>query len=50
VLDASFGAAFFPADGTTSDELLAAADHRMYQLKAEQKAGILRMKQRSSGA
>jgi diguanylate cyclase (GGDEF)-like protein len=50
VLDASFGAAFFPADGTTSDELLAAADHRMYQLKAEQKAGILRMKQRSTGA
>jgi diguanylate cyclase (GGDEF)-like protein/putative nucleotidyltransferase with HDIG domain len=50
VLDASFGAAFFPADGTTSDELLAAADHRMYQLKAEQKAGILKMKQRSTGA
>ncbi len=50
VLDASFGAAFFPADGITSDELLAAADQRMYQLKAEQKAGILRMNQRQAGA
>jgi diguanylate cyclase (GGDEF)-like protein len=50
VLDASFGAAFFPADGTTSDELLAAADQRMYQLKAEQKSGILRMNQRQAGA
>jgi diguanylate cyclase (GGDEF)-like protein len=50
VLDASFGAAFFPADGTTSDELLAAADQRMYQFKSEQKAGILRMRQRQAGA
>ncbi len=48
VLDASFGAAFFPTDGTTSDELLAAADHRMYQFKAVHKTGVLRMKQRSS--
>jgi GGDEF domain-containing protein len=50
VLDASFGAAFFPADGTTSDELLAAADQRMYVFKAEQKAGVLRMQQRQAGA
>ncbi len=50
VLDASFGAAFFPADGTTSDELLAAADQRMYQFKAEQKSGVLRMNQRQAGA
>lgn len=50
VLDASFGAAFFPADGTTSDELLAAADQRMYQFKAEHKAGILRIKQRQARA
>jgi diguanylate cyclase (GGDEF)-like protein len=50
VLDASFGAAFFPADGTTSDELLAAADHRMYQLKAEQKSGVVRINQRQAGA
>jgi diguanylate cyclase (GGDEF)-like protein len=50
VLDASFGAAFYPADGTTSDELLAAADQRMYQYKAEQKAGILRMRQRQANA
>jgi diguanylate cyclase (GGDEF)-like protein len=49
-LDASFGAAFFPADGTTSDELLAAADQRMYQFKAEHKAGIPRIKQRQAGA
>jgi diguanylate cyclase (GGDEF)-like protein/putative nucleotidyltransferase with HDIG domain len=50
VLDASFGAAFFPADGTTSDELLAAADQRMYQFKAEQKSGVIRMNQRQAGA
>jgi diguanylate cyclase (GGDEF)-like protein len=50
VLDASFGSAFFPADGTTSDELLAAADQRMYQFKAEQKSGVLRMNQRQAGA
>ena len=48
-LDASFGAAFFPGDGTTSDELLAAADHRMYQLKSERKSGVLRMN-RQAGA
>ncbi len=50
VLDASFGAAFFPADGTTSDELLAAADQRMYRYKSEQKSGVLRMRQRQAGA
>jgi diguanylate cyclase (GGDEF)-like protein/putative nucleotidyltransferase with HDIG domain len=50
ILDASFGAAFFPADGTTSDELLAAADQRMYLYKAENKSGVLRMKKREAGA
>jgi diguanylate cyclase (GGDEF)-like protein/putative nucleotidyltransferase with HDIG domain len=50
VLDASFGAAFFPADGKTSDELLAAADQRMYQIKSEQKSGIIQMNQRQAGA
>lgn len=50
VLDASFGSAFFPTDGTTSDELLAAADRRMYQFKEEHKAGVLRMKQRQARA
>ncbi len=50
VLDASFGAAFFPADGTTSEALLAAADQRMYVLKAEQKSGVLRIMQRHTGA
>jgi diguanylate cyclase (GGDEF)-like protein/putative nucleotidyltransferase with HDIG domain len=50
VLDASFGAAFFPADGRTPDELLAAADHRMYQLKAEHKSGVIQMKRHQAGA
>ncbi|HVO96676.1 MAG TPA: HD domain-containing phosphohydrolase [Bryobacteraceae bacterium] len=50
VLDASFGAAFFPADGTTSDALLATADQRMYRLKAEHKNGVLRIKQRQINA
>ncbi len=47
-LDASFGAAFFPTDGTTSDELLAAADQRMYEIKAEHKAGVLQMRRRQA--
>jgi diguanylate cyclase (GGDEF)-like protein/putative nucleotidyltransferase with HDIG domain len=50
VLDASFGAAFIPTDGTTADELLAAADQRMYQFKSERKSGVLRMNQRQAGA
>ena len=50
VLDASFGAAFYPADGETSDELLAAADQRMYQFKAQNKAGVVQMRQRQAGA
>lgn len=50
VLDASFGASFFPADGRTSDELLKKADERMYRLKTEQKAGVARMKQRPARA
>jgi diguanylate cyclase (GGDEF)-like protein len=50
VLDASFGAAFYPADGTSSDELLAAADHRMYRSKEEQKNGVVRMKHHQAGA
>jgi diguanylate cyclase (GGDEF)-like protein/putative nucleotidyltransferase with HDIG domain len=49
VLDASFGTAFIPTDGTSSDELLAAADQRMYQLKSERKRGVLRMN-RQAGA
>jgi len=50
VLDASFGTAFFPADGTTSDELLAAADQRMYESKALSKAGVIEIRQRQRGA
>jgi diguanylate cyclase (GGDEF)-like protein len=33
-LSASIGAAIFPADGTTADELLTAADHAMFAAKA----------------
>ncbi len=40
VLDASFGAAVYPTDGTTSNELLAFADRQMYRRKNEQKSGI----------
>jgi diguanylate cyclase (GGDEF)-like protein/putative nucleotidyltransferase with HDIG domain len=50
VLDASFGAASFPRDGATTDELLACADRRMYQRKAEQKAGVLEIQPRLKGA
>jgi len=39
VLDASFGAAFYPADGATADELLAFADRQMYRHKARPKTG-----------
>jgi GGDEF domain-containing protein len=46
VVDASFGAAFYPADGTTPDELLAVADHQMYRRKADQKAGVRTIDQR----
>ncbi|MEW6769848.1 MAG: GGDEF domain-containing protein [Bacillota bacterium] len=40
---ASFGTAFCPRDGTTTDALVAAADNRMYAMKAEksQKKGSL---------
>jgi len=43
VLDGSFGAAFYPADGTSPEELLAEADRNMFRRKQEQKAGVLRM-------
>jgi diguanylate cyclase (GGDEF)-like protein len=38
-LGLSAGAATFPTDGTTADDLVAAADRRMYQDKAVRKAG-----------
>ena len=50
VLDASFGAAFYPEDGETPEDLLAFADRQMYRRKAEQKAGILQMERRQAGA
>jgi diguanylate cyclase (GGDEF)-like protein len=50
VLDASFGAAFHPADGKTPDELLAFADQQMYRRKNERKSGVLRMEQRKASA
>lgn len=37
VLDASFGVAFFPSDGQKADELLAAADKNMYDVKDDQR-------------
>jgi diguanylate cyclase (GGDEF)-like protein/putative nucleotidyltransferase with HDIG domain len=43
VMDASFGVAFYPKDGTTPNELLAFADQQMYRRKSEQKAGVLRI-------
>jgi diguanylate cyclase (GGDEF)-like protein len=43
VVDASFGAAFYPMDPGTPEELLAKADSQMYRRKSEQKAGVLRM-------
>ena len=50
MLDASFGAASFPRDGATPDELLACADRRMYFRKAEQKSGVLEIQPRLKGA
>ena len=50
VLDASFGAAFYPADGATADELLSFADRQMYRHKAEQKSGVVRIRQLKAGA
>jgi diguanylate cyclase (GGDEF)-like protein len=46
ILDASFGAAFHPADGSTPQQLLAFADQQMYRRKHEQKAGVLLLEQR----
>jgi diguanylate cyclase (GGDEF)-like protein len=40
VLDASFGVAFHPGDGTTPNELLAFADQQMYRRKSEHRAGV----------
>ncbi len=42
VLDASFGIALHPQNGTTPNELLAFADQQMYRRKSEQKAGVRR--------
>ena len=39
LLDSSFGLAVFPEDGSTVDELLAAADRQMYRDKARIKTG-----------
>jgi diguanylate cyclase (GGDEF)-like protein/putative nucleotidyltransferase with HDIG domain len=47
VLDASFGAAFIPADGTTSDELLAAADQRMYESKVQNRGAVVEARERA---
>lgn len=39
-LDASFGAAFYPAEGRSPDELLVKADQRMYQRKGGHELGF----------
>ena len=49
VVDASFGAAFYPTDDQSTETLLAKADSQMYRRKSEQKSGILRLRgQRSA--
>jgi diguanylate cyclase (GGDEF)-like protein len=49
LVDASFGAAFYPADDQSSETLLAKADSQMYRRKNEQKNGVLRLRgQRSA--
>lgn len=48
LLDASFGAAVFPSDGSTSNELLAFADRQMYRRKAEHKAGVRQIERSAS--
>jgi diguanylate cyclase (GGDEF)-like protein/putative nucleotidyltransferase with HDIG domain len=45
ILDASFGAAFYPADGATPDQLLAHADRQMYMAKSQQKPPIHALRQ-----
>ena len=44
VLDASFGVAFFPEDGSGAEDLLTKADVRMYQVKAERKSGVVELR------
>jgi GGDEF domain-containing protein len=39
-LDGSFGVAFFPSEGSTGEELLAAADRRMYEHKGARHAAF----------
>jgi len=40
MIDGSFGAASYPVDGLHADELVAAADHRMYDEKKLRKAAV----------
>ncbi len=44
VVDASFGAAFYPSGDQTPESLLALADSQMYRRKTEQKSGVLRLR------
>jgi diguanylate cyclase (GGDEF)-like protein len=44
VLDASFGAVFYPEDETTPEALLEKADSQMYRRKVEQKSGVVRLR------
>lgn len=48
LLDASFGAAVYPTNGSTSNELLAFADRQMYRRKTEHKAGVRQIERSAS--
>ena len=48
ILDASFGAAVHPTDGSTSTELLAFADRQMYRRKSEHQAGVRKIERTAS--
>jgi GGDEF domain-containing protein len=42
ILSLSVGEAFFPEDGVDAEELLAAADRRMYRVKRSHRAARIR--------
>jgi diguanylate cyclase (GGDEF)-like protein len=48
ILDASFGAAVYPTDGTTANELLAFADRQMYRRKGEHRGGVRKIERSAS--
>jgi diguanylate cyclase (GGDEF)-like protein len=48
ILDASFGAAVYPTDGSTANELLAFADRQMYRRKGEDRGGVRKIERSAS--